>query len=336
MRFEQLDYLMTVVRHGSLRRAAEEHHLSQPALSETLRNLERDLGVPLLERKRSGAILSEEGQQLLPYVMEVIEAVDRLSRAADQQHRSRHAVRVGTVNAATVPVLAPAIQAFRHRNPHAQVSVLPMQQSEIHRALLEGSIDLGLVNLLAGDEPAPDLESRLLLTGRVVACIRPDDPLADLDAVATADLAASPLIVMRAGYLMHRFVHRLFGGDFPSFAFTMDGAEMGKLMVAEGLGVTLLPDYSILGDPLERHGAVTTRPLAIDEHDARVMLYLQHRPAHTTPRSVRALSDAITERAGEFAQDIAAACRDTSHRLPPTRPRPRADGPPEDRSVTAP
>lgn len=62
VRIKQLEYIAAVARLGSLRRAAEELHLSQPALSETVRNLERELGVDLLERKRSGAKVSDEGR----------------------------------------------------------------------------------------------------------------------------------------------------------------------------------------------------------------------------------------------------------------------------------
>ena len=51
---------------------------------------------------------------------------------------------------------------------------------------------------------------------------------------------------------MHRYVHRLLDGRAPSFSYSTDGAEMGKLMVAEGLGATVLPDFSVIGDPLEQ------------------------------------------------------------------------------------
>lgn len=87
VRIEQLEYIAAVTRLGSLRRAAEQLHLSQPALSETVRNLERELGVDLLERKRSGAKVSDEGRELLPHIMSVLDAVDRLRGAAGDQHR---------------------------------------------------------------------------------------------------------------------------------------------------------------------------------------------------------------------------------------------------------
>ena len=47
------------------------------------------------------------------------------------------------------------------------------------------------------------------------------------------------------------------GDQIPAFSYSTDGAEMGKLMVAEGLGLTVLPDFFVIGDPLERRGVIT-------------------------------------------------------------------------------
>jgi DNA-binding transcriptional LysR family regulator len=297
VRIEQLEYLAAVTRLGSLRRAAEELHVSQPALSETVRNLERELAVTLLDRRRSGATISRDGRELLPHIMNVLEAVDRLRRASDEQHQSNRMVRIGTVNAATVTLLAPAVQSFRRAHPRTQVEIIPAQQGDIHRALLEGSLDLGLVNVLAGDDPPHDLDSVRLLRGRVVACLRPDSPLAAQDSVTKEDLLTEPLIAMRAGYLMHRVVQRLFGDPLPPIAFSTDGAEMGKLMVAQGLGVTVLPDYSVTGDPLERHGAITTRP--VRGAKTQVELLLQSRRSPTMAGAVDDLHRELVARAGD-------------------------------------
>ena len=298
MRTEQLEYIAAVTRLGSLRRAAEELRLSQPALSETVRNLERELGIDLLERKRSGATMSAEGRELLPHIGQVLEAVDRLRAAAGEQHRISRMVRVGTVNAATVPLLVPAVRDFRAVHPVTQVEVVGAQQREIHRALSEGGFDLGLVNHLDGDDVPAGIESTQLLHGRPVVCVRPDSPLASRPTVTVDDLLAEPLIAMRSGYVMHRFVHRLLDGRAPSFSYSTDGAEMGKLMVAEGLGATVLPDFSVAGDPLERLGTITYRPIADDT--TRVLLMLQRRKAESVPRAAQDLYDEFVRRAREM------------------------------------
>ncbi|WP_208298639.1 LysR family transcriptional regulator [Streptomyces liangshanensis] len=303
MRIEQLEYIEAVTRLGSLRRAAEALHISQPALSETVRNLERELGVDLLDRRRSGARISAEGRELLPHIVGVLDAVDRLRRAADDQHRTSRMLRLGTVNAATVPLLVPTIREFRAAHPETQIEVIGAQQADIHRELLEGGLDLGLVNYLQGDDKPPGLHSTELLRGRPVACVRADSPLAARRTVSVADLLAQPLIVMRSGYVMHRYVHRLLEGRSPTFSYSTDGAEMGKLMVAEGLGTTILPDFSVTGDPLERSGLITYRPLAVP--DTAVLLVIQRPLSGPTPRAARALHEIFVKSAATYQQTTA-------------------------------
>jgi DNA-binding transcriptional LysR family regulator len=305
MRTEQLEYMATVARLGSFRRAAEELHISQPALSESVRKLEGELGVRVLDRGPSGTTTSEDGHLLLPHVLEVLEAVDRLRRAAGAHHPRARVVSVGTVTAATAPLLSPTIRAFRDANAGAQVEVVTAQQEEIHRELRGGGLDLGLVNYL-DDEPLPaDLESTELLRGRPVVCVAVDSPLAAKESVCAADLAGESLIGMRSGYVMHRYVERLFGGESPSYSYSADGAEMGKLMVAEGLGAAVLPDYSVAGDPLEQRGAITYRPL--EGVETTVLLAIQRRGPSAAPGLAPQLHELFVDRAREFMLARAAA-----------------------------
>jgi DNA-binding transcriptional LysR family regulator len=301
MRIEQLEYVTSVARHGSFRRAAEELHISQPALSETVRKLERELGVDILDRRRSGATISEDGRELLPHIQDAIDAVDRLRRAAGDRHRQGRTVRLGTVTAATVPLMTPTIREFHESHPATLVEIVTAQQSEIQRSLLEGSFDLGLVNYLGGDDMPPEFESTELLRGRPIVCIRPDHPLAAKPRIRREELLAQSLVAMRSGYVMHRYLHRLFGGEEPPFSYSADGAEMGKLMVASGLGVAVLPDYSVIGDPLAERGDIAYR--AIEGDETEVLLVLHRRRAGSTPEPVRDLHELFVRRARAFAQE---------------------------------
>ncbi|GAA1500748.1 LysR family transcriptional regulator [Dactylosporangium maewongense] len=289
MRIEQLTYLAAVTRHGSLRRAGEELHVSQPALSEAIRKLEQELGVRLLDRRRSGARISAAGQELLQPIVDVLEAVDRLKAAAGNQRTSRRLLRIGTVNAGTAALVLPAVRAFQAADSAAVVEVRNLQQDEIHVSLAEGTLDLGLVNLLDGDDVPPDLEATPLLTGRPAAVLPAGHPLAAGAEVTVDDLRAERFVAMRAGYLMHRFAHRLFGADLPARWHSTDGAEMGKMMVAEGIGLTVLPDYSVHGDPLERAGLIVTRPLRGDT-TVVTMAALHRRQPRVPPAIVEILS----------------------------------------------
>ncbi len=299
MRIEQLEYLAAVTRHGSLRRASEKLHLSQPALSEAVTKLERELRVTLLDRHRSGARISREGRELLPYMEEVLAAVDRLRMAAGHQRADGRPIRLGTVHAAAATLLVPAVRAFQDRHPATTVEVLILQQAQIDEGLAEGSLDLGLVNVLEGDEPPAELVGTPLLHGRPVVVLPAGHRLAASAAISVDQLREERFVMMRAGYLMHRFVHRIFGAGLPLVCHSTDGAEMGKALVAEGLGVTVLPDYSIHGDALTRAGLIASRPLAGDQPTVALVLR-QRRSAHATLQSslqVRDLHAALVDRA---------------------------------------
>jgi DNA-binding transcriptional LysR family regulator len=282
MRIEQLEYVVAVSKLGSLRRAGEELHVSQPALSEAIRNLERELGVVLLDRHRSGAKISLAGRDLLQPMAEVLDSVARLRAAAGDQLATRRLLRIGTVNAGTAGLVLPAVRAFQAQHPASTVEIRNLQQDDIQASLAAGTLDIGLVNLLDGDDVPPELEVVPLLTGWPVAVLPVSHRLASRAEVPAAELRRERLVTMRAGYLMHRFVHRLFGAEPLGEWHSADGAEMGKMMVAEGIGITVLPNYSVDGDPLERAGLIVARPIANDRTTVS-MVALRRRQTRVNP-----------------------------------------------------
>ena len=117
MRIEQLEYVATVARLGSFRRAADELHISQPALSGSVRSLERELGVDLLDRGRHGARMSDSGRELFPYILTLLDSFDRLRHAAGEQHRQRSPGPPGHGQRRDGPAARPGIQQFRETHP---------------------------------------------------------------------------------------------------------------------------------------------------------------------------------------------------------------------------
>lgn len=298
MRIEQLEYLVAVTAHGSLRRASEAMNISQQALSEAITKLERELGTTLLDRRRTGSRISREGLDLLQNMTEVIEAVGKLRQVAGDQAVRMRELRIGTVNTASSTLLAPALLDLRVRHGSGGVEVVNAQQSEIHQRLAEGTLDLGLINVLPGDDVPIGLVATELIHGQPVACLRTDHPLTSGDQVTVAQLRDEPFVAMRPGYVMRRFAHRLFEGTMPATMYATDGAEMGKAMVAEGLGISILPDYSISADPLVRAGVITTRPIRGD--DTIVSLLMLRRKAEHVPSQLRDFQVALMRHAGAY------------------------------------
>lgn len=303
MRIEQLEYLAAVTEHGSLRRASEAMHISQPALSEAVTKLEKELGATLLDRRRTGSRISRQGLDLLQNMTDVLEAVDRLRQAAGQQSVRRRDLRIGTVNAASSTLLAPALKDLHAQHGSGGVEVVNARQADIQQGLAEGSLDLGLVNVLPGDEIPTSIVADKLIEGTPVACLRADHPLAAQAHVSVDDLRAEPHVLMRPGFVMHRYAHRLFAGTLPGTTYATDGAEMGKAMVAAGLGLSILPDFSITGDPLVRAGILTTRPI-LAEGTTTVTLLMLRRRAERVPDPVRDLQTALVRQARAYLASL--------------------------------
>jgi DNA-binding transcriptional LysR family regulator len=295
LRIEQLDYVAAVAEHGSLRRAGDHLHVSQPAISEAISKLERELGVTLLDRRRSGARISAVGRSLMPYLTDVLDAVARLKHTAGGHTGAGRTIRIGTVNTGTSHVLLPAAKVHQRSPVAAPIEIRQLQQDEIQVGLAEGTLDLGLANLLAEDDLHPDLHGVELMRGTPVAVLPTAHPLTRQTVVSPRDLLEADFIGMREGYLMYRVAKRLFGDATPPALHTTDGADMGTKMVGSGLGVTVLPDFSVRDDPLALSGVITTRPLDIEPIVVRMVLLSRRGARH--PESVQALVTALRARA---------------------------------------
>lgn len=300
MRIEQLEYIAAVNQLGSLRRASEHLHISQPALSEAVSKLEKELGVSLLDRRRTGSRISRRGRDLLPHITRVLEAVDQLRSAAGDDSAGGQLVRLGTVNTATTQVLFPSLRSYAGTDPSAVVEVLDMLPAEMLVGLEESTIDLGLANLLDGDDLPLDIQATPLLRGRPVMVLPAHHRLAEYAELPVDELRHEPFILMRNGYSMHRLAKRLFGDQLPPGSRGADGAEMGKLMVAEELGLTLLPDFSVAGDPLERSGGIVARPV-VGLEEAVTLTMLHRRGAHH-PEHVQAMAATLIARTRAFSR----------------------------------
>jgi DNA-binding transcriptional LysR family regulator len=235
---------------------------------------------------------------------EVLEAVDRLRAAAGDQNGVTRTVRVGTVNTGTSSVVAPAVLAFQRGRRSTTVEVVDLTHPGVVDGVLEGSLDLGLVNLLSGDELPAELEATVLVRGVPVVVVPPDHPWASQESVTVDELREERFVAMRPGYVMHRFAQRLFGGRPPATTYRTDGSGMGKLLVADRMGVTVLPDYSVVDDPLSRAGLLVHRPLADDRTE--ITLALVQRRAQRVPESVRELRHALVRRGQAYRERVPA------------------------------
>ncbi|MFG2332534.1 LysR family transcriptional regulator [Streptomyces sp. NPDC048604] len=245
MELRRLQYFVTVVEEGGFTRAAARLHLSQPGLSAQIRQLERDLGQPLLDRSGRTVTPTEVGRAVLPYARAALAAVAGARQAVDEYTGLlRGRVTLGIVSGVAGHAFElPALLAeFRDAHPGVEVSLTEDSSERMRAALLSGELDLALLGT-ADAEPPPGLAYRVVVDEPLVAAVRDGDPLAGRDEVALAELADRALICLPRGTGVRTVLERACAqaGFAPRVAFEAAAPQLVQQLAVRGLGVAVLP-----------------------------------------------------------------------------------------------
>src|SRR3954471_17059503 len=146
MTLGQLAYFVAVVEHGSFTRAAEALHVSQPALSHQIAQLEREAGAALLERLPRSVEPTELGARLLPHARATVAAADEAHTAARSVGELRAGVlRVGALLSVALGIVPATMRASRTAYPGVEMELLEYARVEtLTTAMLEGAADVAV------------------------------------------------------------------------------------------------------------------------------------------------------------------------------------------------
>ncbi|GAA2614132.1 LysR family transcriptional regulator [Streptomyces axinellae] len=189
----KLDHLIAVAEEGSLTRAAARLHLSQQALSTSVRTLEREVGVRLLERTSGGVTLLPSGAALVEDAR-VLRGVAQsaLRRARRIGRGEREMLRIGHTPAVTGGEVSLLLRHVAVTDPELAADAHQRYPGELTAGLLAGDLDLGLCR---GMSPAHGLARAVLGEHRISIGVAADHPLAGRESVALADLSEQTLVV---------------------------------------------------------------------------------------------------------------------------------------------
>lgn len=193
MELRDLRYLAVLGSELHFGRAAARLHMTQPALSQALARLEREIGCPLLQRDTRGATLTEAGRVLLAETEDVLRTVDVACDLARRAGRGEIGeVTIGFVDAAVFDILPPLLRAFRQRYPAVNVTSRQLKAAELVEGVKAGQLDLAITRR---DGSGDEVEYRTLRRERLALAVSLANPLASVPDIAVADLAAERFII---------------------------------------------------------------------------------------------------------------------------------------------
>jgi len=243
MTVRHLKTLVAVADSGSFNAAAERLGITQSAVSMQIRALEDDLEVELFDRSRRPPLLNTLGHSLLERAREIVRLYDGLQESVAKAGQLAGALRLGAIPSVTTSILPPALASLRHRHPALQVRIEGGLSTELMAKVARGALDAAVVT-----EPErlnKDLQSATILDEALIA-------VRHRSAVGTSDeemLSANPFVRFnrRAGF--GRIVDGALRARGLKVRDTMelDSIEAILLMVSQGLGVTVVPESSIVG-----------------------------------------------------------------------------------------
>jgi DNA-binding transcriptional LysR family regulator len=298
----QLRTLLAVVETGGISAAARRLGITQPAASQQLRELERAVGVRLLDRAGGRSLPTAAGHAILPPARRALAgAADAAAAAAAFRSGDIGRVRIGTGATACIYLLPAVLAAAKRRMPGLEVIVATGNSSAMVQQVEAGDLDLALITLPAAATPALDVTP--LLTDPLVALVPAGMATAAAtvgmaavgtaaDAMATpgatmdaATLAGLPLILYEPAGTTRALIDGWFraAGVAAVPAMQLDSAEAIKVLVGGGVGASVLPALALphpvagavvrdLCPGLQRDLGIVLRREKIIDRGLRVML----------------------------------------------------------------
>jgi DNA-binding transcriptional LysR family regulator len=241
-----LRVFVAVAHRQSFTRAAQQLGLTQPAVSKSVRELERQAGTPLVERIPSGVRLTEAGAVLLGHAR-VILAEERAADDAMQLLRGvgRGVLRIGASPTIATYLLPSLLQAFSTRHPAIELHLHTAQSRAVAGALLAREVDLGFAEAPVADDPR--LEVTWWRDDELVVVAAPSHALAPQAPIEFRALADELVVLREAGSGSRKTVlDELRARDVvPRRTMDADSVESIKRIVAAGLGVSLISRAAI-------------------------------------------------------------------------------------------
>lgn len=234
MKLQQLRYFETTCRLGSLSRAAEELHVSQPSVSMAIRELEREFGVSLIARRYQGFSLTEEGTALKEMAESLLRHADHVSNRMQELGRQRRPVRLGVPPMIGTALLPALYRKLSVQYPDLQLATEELGTKTLIHDLRENVLDVAFVSHTS---PLPaEFDVIPITTMEIVWCAVPEHPLAQQEALTAEHLVDEPLVFFQSSFSLRESVMQQFeaAGISPNILHSTEQLSTVESLILSG------------------------------------------------------------------------------------------------------
>jgi LysR family transcriptional regulator, transcription activator of glutamate synthase operon len=249
MELRQLRYLVALSEEKNFTRAAAREHIAQPALSQQIKHLEQELGLPLVERTTRRVTITDAGQMLVDRARRILAELD----AAQDELQAARGIKTGHVTVGAMHTMGPidislVLAKFHSRHPGVELTVREDPSEALAEMLRVDELDLAFLSVTERIE-SHGLGLHQLIAEELVVILPPTHPLAQRNRVKMAELAGEHFISYREGSRLRELLVSAGreAGFEPDVRLESNESTRIRALVARGLGVAILPRSDALG-----------------------------------------------------------------------------------------
>ena len=269
---------LEVCRTMNVTRAAENLYMTQPAVSRSIREMEKHYGVRLFERLNQRLYVTESGRRMHAYAVHIVDTFDRMEREMTDGDE-RGILRIGasiTLGNYDLPVL---VQKMRQEKPQLRIQATVANVDTLKDMLLDNRLDAAMIEAPIDHR---DLTGEAFSRDELALILPPGHPLLQKDRLTLADVAACDLLLREKGSSGRAFLDTVFEAHGLTVSPLWESASTQALVraVASGIGLSILPEKLVRR--ALKAGVVQTRPIC-DAPLSRPCHIVWHRNKYLSP-----------------------------------------------------
>jgi len=295
MTIQQLRCFIVVAETLKFTTAAERLHISQPSLSYSISELEKELGIPLFKRVNNMIRITQYGEALLPYVKVALDNIEAITvKAYELLDPATGTVNLGNIYSISFDFVPRILELFYADKENGQVTISIFQG--VNRVLMDKLMDGSLDLVISGKSQSSEVHSRYLFTQELKYVVPADHPLAGRKEVSLADVGSEGLISLGEGSNITGHIDRCFKarGLQPNFVLHVAECSAMGAFISSNMATAIAPIVPSLSSN-------SVRVIPFTEEDRQLLgrkVYLQWGKNKYLPPPARAFRDFIIDEFG--------------------------------------
>ncbi|MCI8650668.1 MAG: LysR family transcriptional regulator [Anaerotruncus sp.] len=239
MKLVQLQYFRAVCKYNNITKAATELHITQPSISNAIKDLEEEFGVSLFYRLSKGISLTDEGRIFLEKANEILDSADALCKLMRTLGNKEKGIKIGVPPMIGTILFPNMFRRFREQHPEVNLSIHEQGSVQIRDLVADGTLDAAIIS--SSGRESSNFERVNILDTEILFCVSKNHPFASLQAVTIDRIKNEPLVLLKEDSYQSTVLKNLYRKQniAPNVILYSGQVHTIKELVANGVAATV-------------------------------------------------------------------------------------------------